>query len=611
MLRRQFETVLLFASLLAVLCRAGHAAEVLQQLPPDALGFAVIRDIGATDGKLEQLAAALQLRTLGPLQFVRTATGIGEGLDLQGEFMLAAIPSDQSRGQMKFCVWLPTTDYERLLSSLGTKPAEGITAVTIAGEDLLVVSHGKWAVVMDPDQRERMQRMFSSATQAPVTVAPWQKSVDTNDVTIVAFSGGVQQLLRIVAANQPSESQANATEVGDDLFGDAAGDNRNSPPDAAGDENAATGIVANIRRAVNNFHLAAPELAQRIGELESVGIGMRIDGDQNVLTSLRAIWKDDGQGPTQLGPSATAGDLAPNLFHGGEFMIHGAANLQPALAATVATSYVRLRVNELTSGEGIRFDETSLVRFYEAVGQAASEGTAATVLTLPGEKEEGVYTNSFLAVRVDTADKFVDLTTEAMRLWNQINRDGRGGLRLVFDVEELSIGDRKAIQYSLDLADADGAAVLPETRQAMEKLFGPGGKLRMLIAKVDEHTVLLAGATPEQVAAMLEQLDRKQRLNWQQPPFADVNRLLPNRADWRAFFSPHGYTMWKTRESAAIVGTEVIGGPIVKEFPAAQPIGIAGVVTSGELWMDIAMPAETMRGAGVYLQPKRRVRLQR
>jgi hypothetical protein len=128
---------------------------------------------------------------------------------------------------------------------------------------------------------------------------------------------------------------------------------------------------------------------------------------------------------------------------------------------------------------------------------------------------------------------------------------------------------------------------------------------------VDEHTALLAGATPDQVAAMLEQLDRKQRLDWQQPPFADVNQLLPKQADWRAFFSPHGYTTWKSRESAAIVGTEVIGGPIVKEFPAAPPIGIAGGVTSGEFWMDIAMPADTMCGAGVYLQPKRRVRLQR
>ncbi len=172
--RRQFETIFLLASLLVVSCRAGHAAEVLQQLPPDALGFAVIRNIGATDGKLQHLAAALQLRTLGPLEFLRTATGIGEGLDLDGEFMLAVIPSEESRGQMKFCVWLPTTDYKRLLASLGTKPAEGISAVTIAGEDLLVVPHGKWAVVMDPDQRERMERhafLGDTGTDHSCTVA--------------------------------------------------------------------------------------------------------------------------------------------------------------------------------------------------------------------------------------------------------------------------------------------------------------------------------------------------------------------------------------------------------------------------------------------------------
>jgi hypothetical protein len=69
--------------------------------------------------------------------------------------------------------------------------------------------------------------------------------------------------------------------------------------------------------------------------------------------------------------------------------------------------------------------------------------------------------------------------------------------------------------------------------------------------------------------------------------------------------------LWKSRESAAIVGTEVIGGPLVKQFPTAPPIGIAGGVSAGELWIDIALPADTIRGAGDYLQPKRRAPLQR
>ena len=38
----------------------------------------------------------------------------------------------------------------------------------------------------------------------------------------------------------------------------------------------------------------------------------------------------------------------------------------------------------------------------------------------------------------------------------------------------------------------------------MEKLFGPGGKLRLWVVPADDHTVLLAQGTPEQVTAALK-----------------------------------------------------------------------------------------------------------
>jgi hypothetical protein len=504
---------------------------------------------------------------------------------------------------VKFCVWLPTSDYQQLLQSLGGNPGQKFTAVTIAGEDLLVAQHGKWAVLMDPDQSERMTRLLTLTGQARPAVAAWQRFVDANDIAAVAFSGGVHELLSVIDARQLQKSP---TDSAGELFGTAPGAHRSSPPDQSGTENAPTGIVANLRRMLNNLQIAAPQLMQQIDSLESLGIGLRVDDDRNASASLNATWRGDGQGPIRVDQSATGHKLPLALFRDGEFIFHGAADLPPALAKEVATAYVRLRINELTSGEQIRLDEQSLNRFFEAVEQAAAEITAATVLTLPGDKDDGVYTNSFLAVQLGSADTFVDLATEAMRLWNQMNREGQGGPRLVFDVEDISLDERKAVQYSLDLAAADDAQVLPETRQAMEKLFGPGGKLRTIIVKVDEHTALLAGATADQVAAMLEQLDRKQPLDWQQPPIADVNRLLPQQAHWRAFFNPHGYTLWKSREAAAIVGTEVIGGPLVKDFPSAPPIGIAGGVKEGEIWLNVALPADTIRATGAYLQPRRK-----
>jgi hypothetical protein len=452
---------------------------------------------------------------------------------------------------------------------------------------------------MDPDQRERMERMLAEATGPPNAVSAWQKWVDGCDVAVVAFHSGVREFYGAVSTDQAGVA-SDADDYVDDLFAPAAG-GQNAPSDLEGGDGARGGMVAQLRRNVGALQAAIPELTQAITNLQSIGIGLHIDGNQNVLVHIRAVREDRGA-TEQLVQPHSVNQSPPALYREGEFIIQAAATLPPGLTAAITTAYLRLQINQLKSQERIQLDETTLLRFYEAAGQAAAQTVSAAVLTLPGEKQEGVYTNSFLAVRVDSADKFVDLVSETMRLWNQMNRDARGGPRLVFDVEEFTIGDppRRAIHYSLDLAAADGAPMLPETRQAMEKLFGPGGKLQLYVARVDDQTALLAGATRDQITALLKQIDHHQPVDWQQPPFTDAQRLLPERADWRAFFSPHGYTTWKARETAAIVGTEVIGGPLVKEFPAAPPVGLAGGLQDDEVWLDIAVPASTIRGAGAY-----------
>jgi hypothetical protein len=605
MLRQLFYTAALPLVWLTLLCGPARGADVLQKLPEDALGFVVVRNAGSTDDRVQKLGEALRLYGAGPLSFLRDATGIDDGLDDQGDFLVAALPGRDSNGRLELCVWLPVSDYNRLLASLGGQSVQGIGVVTVAGEDLLFAQHDKWALVMDPDQRDRMERILAGSADPPSAVSIWDKWVDECDVAAVAFDSGVKEIYAAVSAGETGvPSGAGEGEQVEDLFGPASGA-QFTPPDL--EVNAgAVGIVAQLRRQVRALRTAVPELTQATTRLQSLGIGLHADGDQNALVHVRAIW--EGRGATQQPARHAAANQSPlKLYRDGDFILQAAATLPPAMTSAITAAYLRLQVNQLKSQEQIQLDETTLMRFYEAVGQAAAQATAASILTVPGEKQDGVYTNSFLAVQVDSADKLVDLVSEAMRLWNQMNRDARGGPRLVFDVEESTIGDppRRAIQYSLDLAAADGTPMLPETRQAMEKLFGPGGKLRLFVARVNDQTVLLAGATQEQVAAILPNLDRNDRPDWQQPAFADAQQLLPERADGRAFFSPHGYTTWKARETAAIVGTEVIGGPLVKEFPAAPPVGLAGGLSDGEAWLDIAVPAATIRGAGSYLQPKR------
>ena len=104
----------------------------------------------------------------------------------------------------------------------------------------------------------------------------------------------------------------------------------------------------------------------------------------------------------------------------------------------------------------------------------------------------------------------------------------------MFDIEESKIGERNATHYLLDVAATDNMPALPEIRQAMEKFFGPGGKMQLWLVPVDDHNVLLAAGTIEQVTAALASLDRREPIDWNHPEFAAANVLLPSQVDWRS-----------------------------------------------------------------------------
>jgi hypothetical protein len=169
----------------------------------------------------------------------------------------------------------------------------------------------------------------------------------------------------------------------------------------------------------------------------------------------------------------------------------------------------------------------------------------------------------------------------------------------VFETEKSKIGDRDATVYSLDMAEAFGTAAIPEVRPTMERLFGPGGKLRLMSFAVDDHTVLLALATEEQLKSVAGALGRDQATQWDER----TNHLLPRDAQWRLMVSPAGQTRWLKRQTEAMFG-KVIGAPMMRQFPSSPAIGAAGGFKPHEIWIDAAVPVETIRAAGEYLHQR-------
>jgi hypothetical protein len=584
----------------------GWSANVLHEVPRDALGFVVLHNVGAVDDKVAELATLLDQNLPRPLSFLKALTGINEGIDRNGDFLLACVPGAGSReGRPEFCIFLPVADYDRLIKSLNGTTIDGIGVITVGGEDLLIAHRGDWAVIMNPDQRPRLVQLLDASPTKLAQVADWQSWIEANDITIVALASGVRPAVKW-AIGKSSLKQAAGDITDDELFGDDT-NNRQEPAAEPRRNRSPADVLPLMQDELRKWAAASPELTRSLSKSVGIGCGIRLDKDGNAVTSLRFATNSEMTAPQTASESGKP-ELPPMLYEGGGFVLNGAANLDGAPRDAIAWAYIRRLLLDLEAEEKLIFNDHSLERLRDAVKKAAEPVRTAVALTQPGDNTNPVYTNDFLVLHVASTEKFVPLAVEVMRLWNVVNRDAKGDTHLVFEVDDVKIGDRIAKQYSLDMVEIAGGEGLPEIRQTMEKMFGPAGKLRLWLVPVDDQTVLLASGTSEQVTAALKSLDRKLPVDWKASEFTDAARLLPSNADWQVFFSPHRYYDWLRRETALIVGVPVIGGPLVKDFPASPPIGVAGGLRNRELWFDVAIPGATIKSAGAALKSKKPTR---
>jgi hypothetical protein len=585
MIRHQVLPIVLSVLSLAALAESTRAANVWDEVPADALGAVVVRDLSHADDAVGKLLRALQFPLLQPLTLVKAATGIDQGLNQQGDLLVAALPGHSGDGRPQLAVWLPIGDYDQLVRSLHGVPRERITAVTIGGEDVLVARHGDWAVVVDSDGRGRLEQLLDARPSSRRAVpAAWDDWVKSNDVTAILLRPAIGQVLAAAASQPTGESadhEAEPVPPADHFLFSFDGQSAAASPWQA------------AQSAVGAALSDMPELSRRLRQAEAVGCGLRLDADGNAVIAARLTWprRATPEPRSSVAPSAAA----PVPYDGGPFVAAGAGEVSASLLAAAAGPYARLLAKDL--GIDVREQSAAVEALRKALAAAAEDVTAFAVLSRPGQGSDGVYTNSHLVVQVRSAKDFVDRTAEVVARWNELADHADGDMHMKFKSEPVRIAGRGGTQHSADMVEAVGGRDLPEVRQSMERLFGPGGKLRLLVVPIDDRTVLLAGATDEQAAKVVDLVIQGRTAPWQQDDLQPTGRLVPADAPWRVFVSPHGYVQWLARQMDAIAGP-VLGGPLVKEFPDSPPLGISGGGTSDGIWLELVAPAKTVEAVG-------------
>src|SRR5215471_15883129 len=115
-------------SLFLLVPSAAWCADVLQEVPNDVLGFVVVHHLNKIDSKSKWLSLELRNSAFSPLAFLKNVTNIQDGLNPDGDFLVAAYPDPRGdKSRMRFGIWLPVSDYARFAKSIGASAVDGIS----------------------------------------------------------------------------------------------------------------------------------------------------------------------------------------------------------------------------------------------------------------------------------------------------------------------------------------------------------------------------------------------------------------------------------------------------------------------------------------------------
>src|SRR5687768_6581295 len=116
---------------MAMICliAAQARAQVLQQMPADAFVIIKIKNLQDVSGKVAQLSQQWGLANMrpelnDPLGSVLGLTGLGQGLNKNGEAGVAIMAPRQGEGEPRAVVLVPVSDYKAFTASLPNAAAE-------------------------------------------------------------------------------------------------------------------------------------------------------------------------------------------------------------------------------------------------------------------------------------------------------------------------------------------------------------------------------------------------------------------------------------------------------------------------------------------------------
>jgi hypothetical protein len=530
---------------------AQGATEFLKVIPDEALGFAVVRNLGDSNAKVLALAKLVNAPLPGdPLALVKMALGVDKGFDEKGSLLTVVLAENDEPVPV---VLLPVTDYKEFVTPLKPKKTDGtITEAEVGNDTMLVARKGNYAAFADPKGRAALQKLLAAKKDVSAATAPLQTWLGNSDAALVVTGSGVKlactrmrDALKQFRANLRAVLGPQAEMVTAQL-------------------DAADGLLKSAETDVTH-----------------VALGATIDPKRNITVNLQALFaKGSGfaKRAAEIAPLA-GGSLAG--LPAGPFAIAGGGPY-PEGAAEALMSFSA----QMIKATAPDLSKENAQKLEQAYVQMAKGMRGTTLLMGVGKAKEPFLSSIVGVMKVDDAATYLASYEKGLKDLNDVLKDAR---QAAPSVKKVDVGGAAGLEVAVDLAaDAPG---LP--KQLIELLAGEGGKMTVTMAAVDAKTIVYRYSGADGLKEFMQVYKAKKAALAADTDVAKTTALLPAGAQWAWYVSPQG-TLDVAGRLAGAVGVPLALPP----FPKTPPVALAFKLSAAGLEGQLAIPAGVFEGIG-------------
>jgi len=564
---------LLILALLTLSPSIVRAEGALAQLPLDTLGFVHCNDLSQLDGKATQLAQEFELPLPSLVGFAHMMTGIKQGIDLSGEVVFAMLSSGGPTAVPAPVLLLPVSDYAQFAESVSGDGTGEICRITIVGENLLVAQHGSYALIMNPEHRERMEAMLaktSSTAQIAPSVKTWMKQ---NDVTAALLPHGIDFLVQL----NRSAVEEELTSIEDPL----------GEPD-----------LANDIRELKQF-LQLLEFAHR--KVEILAFGVAVDD----ATNLRARWKAHVSTGAQRISNKTPQSAMLKDLAAKPFITAGSGALFPHWHEPLARFFTTLAQQYPESDGYEEFTDADWQDLYEYYRLSLEGVREFSFIVTSGEDDAPLLSNIFALVTTERSAEYLERLKKATELVNSLNERSTNDIKIQYETEPVIVGGAAGYALVADIAEATGDAHVDIWQNLLTEFLGKDGKMKMYFCALDEEQIVIGLQSEDKLARFIEESRLGEGSLTQDPQVRTTMDLVDKDNCFIQLVNPQQVVEFVDATMATINPLGPFGVPPQQpEYRQAPPFAVTFAVRPSGWTGEVVAPLEAVTALSQYLQAK-------